>query len=468
MWYLPRLLIYHSAAPVGGEASETFKVMERRLLKAIGTPAMIATLLFGILLATAQAQWADGWLHQAAACPDHGRLPRLLARDVRVFAGDGRPRSERFYRVFNEVPTILFIGIVFLAILKPFIRPRRADAALRERARRERRHRHPPEAATEQVPSPNRTSRQSATRRGVAVNACVARAPSSRASTSRRWRSPTLSSAAAARRCPPCRSASRWPLWSQRLLPSRRRRARARDRPRADGAARSRLRAREAVAQRDSASQRDRCRSAIRHRLASTPGPPAGAPRSGRTATIGTIVATIASSVASRSTDDNSAEFDFARAGALRPAAARDQSHRAEAPLAGRALKLGRGTRHRCAQQPEEGRPVVRGARSGWPRPTCRSPATGCSRSCRTGLASCARRTSTTWPARTTSTCRRRRSGASACAPATWSRAWCGRPRRASATSRSCAPTRSISTRRSRRGTGCISTTSRPTTRPRS
>jgi putative membrane protein len=121
MWYLPRLLVYHSAAPIGGEASETFKVMERRLLKAIGTPAMVATFLFGILLATAQDQWVDGWLHVKlllvlilAAC--HG----LLARDVRQFAGDSRPRSERYYRIFNEVPTVLFIGIVFLVILKPF------------------------------------------------------------------------------------------------------------------------------------------------------------------------------------------------------------------------------------------------------------------------------------------------------------------------------------------------------------
>jgi putative membrane protein len=121
MWYLPRLLVYHSDAVVGGEASETFKVMERRLLKGIATPAMVATLAFGVVLASLQQQWGDGWLHPKllmvlglAAC--HG----LLARDIRLFAADGRPRSARWYRFFNEAPTLLFAGIVILAILKPF------------------------------------------------------------------------------------------------------------------------------------------------------------------------------------------------------------------------------------------------------------------------------------------------------------------------------------------------------------
>ena len=63
MWYLPRLLIYHSDVAVGSEISETFKVMERRLLRAITTPAMIVTLLAGIALAAAQTQWQVGWLH---------------------------------------------------------------------------------------------------------------------------------------------------------------------------------------------------------------------------------------------------------------------------------------------------------------------------------------------------------------------------------------------------------------------
>ena len=121
MWYLPRLLIYHRDSPVGGEASATFKVMERRLLKAIGTPAMLATFAFGLALATTQYQWTQGWLHAKlllaigiAVC--HA----VMARDVRRFAADERPRSTRWYRVFNEVPTLLFIGIVILAVFKPF------------------------------------------------------------------------------------------------------------------------------------------------------------------------------------------------------------------------------------------------------------------------------------------------------------------------------------------------------------
>ena len=121
MWYLPRLLVYHSAAAVGGETSRTFKVMERRLLRGIGTPAMLATVVLGVWLATEQGQWRSGWLHAKlvlvlamAAC--HG----LLARDVRLFAAAGRPRSARWCRVFNEIPTLLFLGIVILAVLKPF------------------------------------------------------------------------------------------------------------------------------------------------------------------------------------------------------------------------------------------------------------------------------------------------------------------------------------------------------------
>lgn len=121
MWYLPRLMVYHADAAVGSEVSQTLKVMERRLLKAIATPAMVATLVFGVALATVQGQWTDGWLHGKLllvflmlGC--HG----LLARDVRLLAGDGRPHTARWYRVFNEAPTLLFVGIVLLVVLKPF------------------------------------------------------------------------------------------------------------------------------------------------------------------------------------------------------------------------------------------------------------------------------------------------------------------------------------------------------------
>jgi protoporphyrinogen IX oxidase len=121
MWYLPRLMVYHSDKVVGGDSSETFKIMEKRLLKGIATPAMIVTIVFGLWLAITQGQLTDGWLHAKlllvlgmAGC--HG----LLAAHVKKFARDERPKSAGFYRMINEVPTVLFVGIVLLVILKPF------------------------------------------------------------------------------------------------------------------------------------------------------------------------------------------------------------------------------------------------------------------------------------------------------------------------------------------------------------
>ena len=121
LWYLPRLFIYHHGVAVGSEASERFKVMERRLLKAITTPAMVATWLFGILLAQVQGVWAEGWLHLKlllviGLSAAHG----LMAGYVRAFAGDARPRDERWFRIFNEVPTVLFVFIVIMVVFKPF------------------------------------------------------------------------------------------------------------------------------------------------------------------------------------------------------------------------------------------------------------------------------------------------------------------------------------------------------------
>lgn len=121
LWYLPRLFVHHSTAAPGSDASEHFKVMERGLLRTITTPAMIATLVFGVALASVQAQWGDGWLHAKLAlvlalAAVHG----LLARYRQGFARDQRPRSERFFRILNEVPTLLFLGIVILVVFKPF------------------------------------------------------------------------------------------------------------------------------------------------------------------------------------------------------------------------------------------------------------------------------------------------------------------------------------------------------------
>jgi len=119
MLYLPRLFVYHVKA--SGEASQTFKVMERRLLKAIINPAMIVVWLTGLYMAWAEGFWLDGWFHMKLALVlvmsgVHG----LLAGRVRTFAQDRNRSSETFYRVLNEVPTVLMIGIVILVIVKPF------------------------------------------------------------------------------------------------------------------------------------------------------------------------------------------------------------------------------------------------------------------------------------------------------------------------------------------------------------
>jgi protoporphyrinogen IX oxidase len=120
LWYLPRLFVYHSQVAVGSEASEKYKIMERRLLRGITTPAMIATIVFGIALATVQGQWSAGWLHAKTAlvvllAGSHG----VMARLTRQFAVDARPAGERTLRWFNEVPTVLFIGIVILVVFRP-------------------------------------------------------------------------------------------------------------------------------------------------------------------------------------------------------------------------------------------------------------------------------------------------------------------------------------------------------------
>jgi putative membrane protein len=121
MLYLPRLFVYHFEAEAGSKQSETFKVMERRLLKAIINPAMIATWLAGLYLAWAGHWYLSGWFHLKlllvlVLSAVHG----FFARIVRAFAADRNPYSQRFYRIINEVPTILMIGIVILVIVKPF------------------------------------------------------------------------------------------------------------------------------------------------------------------------------------------------------------------------------------------------------------------------------------------------------------------------------------------------------------
>ena len=121
MLYLPRLFVYHCETQPGSAESERFKVMERRLLRAIVNPAMIAAWIFGIWLAFLGDVWSDGWFHAKLALLVAMQLVHAgFARWRRQFANDANRHSARFYRWMNEVPTLLLIGIVILAVVKPF------------------------------------------------------------------------------------------------------------------------------------------------------------------------------------------------------------------------------------------------------------------------------------------------------------------------------------------------------------
>ena len=122
--YLPRLFVYHVDSTPGGGQSETFKVMERRLLKAIMTPAMLATWGFGLalMMIPGVVDFAtDGWFHaKLVAVVFLSGVHGFLAKTVRIFAEDMNERSARFFRILNEVPTVLMIAIVVLVIVRPF------------------------------------------------------------------------------------------------------------------------------------------------------------------------------------------------------------------------------------------------------------------------------------------------------------------------------------------------------------
>ncbi len=121
MLYLPRLFVYHTAATPGSEQSETFKVMERRLLKFIMTPAMIVTWLVGIVLVLETSAFAAGWFQvKFALVLAMTVMHALMTQWVRNFSLDRNRRTAKFYRIVNEIPTILMILIVLLATVKPF------------------------------------------------------------------------------------------------------------------------------------------------------------------------------------------------------------------------------------------------------------------------------------------------------------------------------------------------------------
>ncbi len=121
MFYLPRLFVYHVDAPPGSAQSETFKTMERRLLKLIINPAMIVTWLTGPWLAYTDGFFSAPWLHaKLAAVLAMSALHGYFVRLVKTFAADRNVRPARFYRILNEVPPLLMAVIVILVVVKPF------------------------------------------------------------------------------------------------------------------------------------------------------------------------------------------------------------------------------------------------------------------------------------------------------------------------------------------------------------
>ena len=119
--YLPRLFVYHADAPIGSVQAETFKVMERRLLKAIMTPAMIASFVFGLWMCALNPElFGEPWFHVKFAAVFllagvHGKFSKMR----RLLENDEKPLSSKSYRIWNEVPTVLMIIIVVMAVAKP-------------------------------------------------------------------------------------------------------------------------------------------------------------------------------------------------------------------------------------------------------------------------------------------------------------------------------------------------------------
>lgn len=123
MLYLPRLFVYHSQVAPGSEASELFKVMEKKLMRIIINPAMIATWLFGLWLANYIHAFdpVNGyWMHYKLVLVLLMQVVHaMMSRWRKAFERDERPKSEKFFRIFNEIPTIFMIVIIFLVVVRP-------------------------------------------------------------------------------------------------------------------------------------------------------------------------------------------------------------------------------------------------------------------------------------------------------------------------------------------------------------
>ena len=121
MLYLPRLFVYHTQTKPGSEGSERFKVMERKLLRGIVNPSMVAVWILGPLLAWLTGAYLDVWLQiKFALVVILSGIHGLLVRYWRAFNEDRNVHSERFYRILNEIPAVLMVAIVILVVVKPF------------------------------------------------------------------------------------------------------------------------------------------------------------------------------------------------------------------------------------------------------------------------------------------------------------------------------------------------------------
>ena len=123
MLYLPRLYVYHADAETGSVQSETFKIMERRLLRAILNPAMIVAFVFGGLMmgTPGMIDWSAGWVWVKIAClVAMIVIHHLFSRWRKDFEADRNERPATFYRAWNEAPTVLLLVIVIMAVVKPF------------------------------------------------------------------------------------------------------------------------------------------------------------------------------------------------------------------------------------------------------------------------------------------------------------------------------------------------------------
>lgn len=121
--YLPRLFVYHCSVKPGGEASELFKVMERKLYKLIMTPAMLATFTFGIILALTPGlvDWHEGWFYvKIVSVLGMGGVHGAMNKWRKAFLADRNNRPEKFFRIANEVPTILMVVVVVMVVVQPF------------------------------------------------------------------------------------------------------------------------------------------------------------------------------------------------------------------------------------------------------------------------------------------------------------------------------------------------------------